>query len=576
MTLSRQLAVAALGLLLGVLGSAAQVTVTLSPSSATVSLTQPQDFTAVVTGTADRTVKWKVCDANGKNCVLNGSTSIGTLVDIGADSSGNRIGRYTAPAVLPSPPACATVAGGCQLTIKAIKKIGLTKFKATAPITLTQGVSITTTALPDGVVGVGYSQALGAVNGTAPLNWTLAAGSGPLPTGLSVSSGGLISGTPVAAGTFSFTIQVTDSGSPPTSDTQALSLRVVDPLAISTSSLLDGDVGVAYSQTLAATGGTSPFTWGLAAGALPPGLSLASSGVLSGLPASPGTFNFTPQVVDASSPPQVATRGLSLVIRPAPLAITTSILPAATVNVPYNVFVLASGGTPPHTWSETTAFFDDSTGAGSGACAALQLDFVAGTFSGTPAAVGTCGPFTLRVADSAGQSVTASFSITISASLGRNDSIATATALSNGTFSASISPFADPVDATPANPDTDYYWFTATGGVTVTVEVIARRLPTPSPIDSVIEIVGADGVRFTTCRNVGTDDGVNFGSTDPTPNDFDDLCLNDDMELGVLLDSRLDFLVPGSGPVTFLVRVLDWRGDARPDLTYNLVIAGAN
>jgi hypothetical protein len=150
--------------------------------------------------------------------------------------------------------------------------------------------------------------------------------------------------------------------------------------------------------------------------------------------------------------------------------------------------------------------------------------------------------------------------------------MATATPLSNGIFRASISPFADPVPG-PANPDNDFYRFTANSGNTVTIEIFARRLSPSSPLDSVIEILDSGGSRPTTCRNPGTDDGLT-GATDPTPNAFDDVCVNDDIVLGLTLDSQLEFQVPAPG--TYFVRVLDFRGDARPDLIYDLAISGAN
>src|ERR1017187_1076751 len=70
-------------------------------------------------------------------------------------------------------------------------------------------------------------------------------------------------------------------------------------LAITTTTLPAGSIGGAYSQTLAATGGTSPYTWSLYSGALPAGLSLAAStGVISGAPTTAGTASFVVEVRD--------------------------------------------------------------------------------------------------------------------------------------------------------------------------------------------------------------------------------------------------------------------------------------
>lgn len=84
------------------------------------------------------------------------------------------------------------------------------------------------------------------------------------------------------------------------------------PLLIATSSLPSATVGTAYSATLVATGGTAPTTWSVAAGALPAGLALSSSGVLSGTPTVAGTSSFTVQAVDARG--QVDTQALTLTV----------------------------------------------------------------------------------------------------------------------------------------------------------------------------------------------------------------------------------------------------------------------
>ncbi len=74
------------------------------------------------------------------------------------------------------------------------------------------------------------------------------------------------------------------------------------PLSITSTSPLPGaTVGVSYSQTIVATGGTLPYTWSVVAGALPAGVTLnAQNGILSGSPTTAGTANFTLQVRDAA------------------------------------------------------------------------------------------------------------------------------------------------------------------------------------------------------------------------------------------------------------------------------------
>ncbi|MBU0655975.1 MAG: cellulase family glycosylhydrolase [Gammaproteobacteria bacterium] len=82
--------------------------------------------------------------------------------------------------------------------------------------------NITTTSLPQSTVGTAFSAQATVTEGTAPYTWSIASGS--LPNGLSLSSGGLVSGTPSTAGTFTFTLKVSDSKG--LSDTQSLSMTV--------------------------------------------------------------------------------------------------------------------------------------------------------------------------------------------------------------------------------------------------------------------------------------------------------------------------------------------------------------
>jgi hypothetical protein len=86
------------------------------------------------------------------------------------------------------------------------------------------------------------------------------------------------------------------------------------PLSVTTTSLPNGTQSVAYNQSLAATGGTAPYSWSLVSGTLPPGLALSSSGQISGTPTTAGTSNFTVQVTDSSSPAQTATQALSIAV----------------------------------------------------------------------------------------------------------------------------------------------------------------------------------------------------------------------------------------------------------------------
>src|SRR6266852_6368267 len=134
---------------------------------------------------------------------------------------------------------------------------------------------------------------------------------------------------------------------------------------ITTSNLPSGQVQVAYQTTLAATGGTPPYTWSIASGVLPTGLALsASSGTISGAPTQAGSFPLTFQVKDSPTTSQTATQALSLTIANAgPLSVTISPV-STTVQVLTTVTFSASiSGTTNTavTWSVNGATGGNST-----------------------------------------------------------------------------------------------------------------------------------------------------------------------------------------------------------------------
>ena len=172
---------------------------------------------------------------------------------------------------------------------------------------------------------------------------------GSLPAGLSLNGAtGQIGGTPTQAGTSSFTLQLKDSSTPAQVTSQALTLTVaasIAPLSVTTSSLGNGQQGTAYSGALAATGGTTPYSWTISSGALPAGISLnATSGALTGTPTQSGTYFFTAKVTDSGSPALTATANLSIQVAAAipTLQISTTGLPAGETFSAYSASVFGN------------------------------------------------------------------------------------------------------------------------------------------------------------------------------------------------------------------------------------------
>ncbi len=173
-------------------------------------------------------------------------------------------------------------------------------------------VNITTTTVPQAVAGSPYAFQLAVTPVNSAQTWTML--SGALPSGISLSPGGRLSGTPQSSGTASFTVLVTDrSAQPFQADTQALALTVVSSLSAAKPTLPAATQGKAFSASLSATGGMSPYTW-TTSGQLPPGVSLASSGVFSGTPSAAGTYNFTATVTDTGTPAQSQQLPLSITV----------------------------------------------------------------------------------------------------------------------------------------------------------------------------------------------------------------------------------------------------------------------
>src|SRR6185503_3118395 len=156
-------------------------------------------------------------------------------------------------------------------------------------------------AATTGQVGVAYSSSLVATGGVAPYTYSILSGS--LPTGLTLNSAtGAITGTPTAAGSFPFTAKVVDSrgtAAGTTTNSCGITIAAAAP-ALSCVAATTGQVGVAYSSSLVATGGVAPYTYSILSGSLPTGLTLnASTGAITGTPTAAGSFPFTAKVVDS-------------------------------------------------------------------------------------------------------------------------------------------------------------------------------------------------------------------------------------------------------------------------------------
>lgn len=222
-------------------------------------------------------------------------------------------------------------------------------------------IQFTTTTLPGATVGVDYENEDGSpievsIEGGSQrdVRWGLRSGDA-LPTGIYPTTRGnplRLSGRPSLAGTFEFTLEVTDScGGEPVEQAFTLVVDEGDPeLEITTNSLSNGEVDVPYSAQLAAQGGSGEgYIYFIDnPELLPPGLTLSQDGVLSGTPLDDGQYPFTVNVRDSVGNLADRSYTVQIGIEVVPLEFEDDTCPRGKALEPYTCRICLTGGTPPY------------------------------------------------------------------------------------------------------------------------------------------------------------------------------------------------------------------------------------
>ncbi|SDY91237.1 outer membrane autotransporter barrel domain-containing protein [Lysobacter sp. yr284] len=283
------------------------------------------------------------------------------------------------------------------------------------------------------VYGTAYSQTYVAGGGTAPYNYAISAGA--LPTGLSLDPAtGVLAGTPTVTGLYTFSVRARDSSTgagAPFARTQNYVMQVQAPtIVVSPVSFAAAQVGAAYSATATASGGIGPYTFAIPAGSAPPGLTMSSTGTLSGTPTAGGTFNFMVIATDANG--QTGNRAYIFSVAVPTIAIAPVTLPNGGVAQPYSQTLSASGGTAGYSFAVTAGSLPAGLSLSNG-----------GVISGTPTAGGAFN-FTVTATDSSTGSGPYTGSRAYTLTIGASTILLPATPLANATVASAYSAALNP------------------------------------------------------------------------------------------------------------------------------------
>jgi len=257
--------------------------------------------------------------------------------------------------------------------------------------TINAGLQIVTNDIPKNAsVGVPYSATLQAqiVTSLNPPNgapatgatWTVVSGVGTgLPPGLSLGGDGVVSGTPTSEGDFSFRIQASLNGA---SHFQTYALTVRRPLVVTASKPFATaplptawEVGLPFTAKMTPTGGSGTYTFTLATGALPTGLTLGADGTISGTPSAAGVFRATVRLADSEGRTLDYAANFGVAAR---LALSTVALKPAKAGRLYRARLASTGGLPVKKWKVLVGPLPKG----------LHFDPRLGTVSGTPRKAG--------------------------------------------------------------------------------------------------------------------------------------------------------------------------------------------
>src|SRR5580700_431144 len=391
--------------------------ITTQPASQTVATGQTASFSVAVTGTAPLSFQWK------KNGVaISGATS----------------SSYTTPATVTSD-------RGAQFTVIVSNAAGsVTSLAATLTVNAGAVAPSITTQPANQTVTAGQAASFSlAATGTAPLSFQWKKNSVAISGATSSSYT-----TPATVTSDSgelFTVTVSNSAGSATSTAAMLTVdAVTSTLKITTAQLPAGTLANPYTSTLAATGGTPPYTWSLSSGVLPNGITMNSAGNISGSPTVAGTSPFTVVVKDSTGASASANLSINVVTAAPPTVSVNSPANGSTVSGTVVVSGVASDGL---TISSVLVSVDGGTFANASGTSSWSFSLNSNSLSN--------GTHTLsaKVTDSGGDSATSSLvDVTVNNASTSTDCTLYASPSGGGNGTSSSSPLTFSAAASATQP----------------------------------------------------------------------------------------------------------------------------
>ena len=277
-----------------------------TPSSQTYTVTNTGS--APMNWSATKTQSWVTLSSTGGTLAAGATATVTASINAGANSLAASGTSYTDTV---------TFTNTSNNTGDTTRPVSLTvnATNVAGPLTVSPAGGLTSSGTAGGPF-TPASQSYTLTNaGSAPMNWsatktqtwvTLSSTGGTLAAGAATTVTASINAgaNSLAASGTSYTDTVTFTNTTNnTGDTTrpvSLTVNAAEAPTISTVLLPAGAVDTAYSQTMAATGGTPPYNWSVSSGTLPAGLSISTGGVLSGTPTTAASYSFTVRVEGAN------------------------------------------------------------------------------------------------------------------------------------------------------------------------------------------------------------------------------------------------------------------------------------